>query len=159
MLAKIKAATVLSESQAIAIFRAKSPHKARGKTSRMLSEKYAVTMKAVRDIWNFSTWKLESMPYWSAKDMSIFLSKHLCTECRLRGVRSLAEASKVCDSTRPRGRPGIQRSSTATKAMGRCASCSYFALFLRSLSHPAQQRWGWLLRLQPATPRGRPRFA
>ena len=135
MLAKINAATILSESQAIAIFHAKSPHKARGKTSRMLSEKYGVTMKAVRDIWNFRTWKWETMPYWSAKDMSIFLSKHLCTECRLRGVRSLAEACKVCASPRPRGRPGIQRSSTATKAMGGCASAWPAATLHSSYDH------------------------
>ena len=69
-------------------------------------------MKAVRDIWNFRTWKWETMPYWSQEDLHDFLSKHLCTGCRLKGVCSLQEACGSCAFPRRRGRRPVVNKAT-----------------------------------------------
>ena len=104
--------SVINEMQAIEIFLAKASRKACDTTSRMLAEEYGITMKAVRDIWNFRTWKWETMPYWSQKDLHDFLSKHLCTGCRLKGVCSLQEACGSCAFPRRRGRRPIVNKAT-----------------------------------------------
>ena len=103
--------SVINEMQAIEIFLAKASRKARDTTSRMLAEEYGITMKAVRDIWNFRTWKWETMPYWSQEDLRQFLSRHLCTDCRLQGARSLEEACKSCAFPRRRGRPVVNKAT------------------------------------------------
>ena len=104
--------SVINASQAIEIFLAKARRKSRDPASRMLAEEYGISMKAVRDIWNFRTWKWETMPYWSQKDLHDFLSKHLCTGCRLKGVCSLQEACGSCAFPRRRGRRRIVNKAT-----------------------------------------------
>ena len=104
--------SVINASQAIEIFLAKARRKSRDPASRMLAEEYGISMKAVRDIWNFRTWKWETMPYWSQEDLHDFLSKHLCTGCRLKGVCSLQEACGPCAFPRRRGRRRIVNKAT-----------------------------------------------
>ena len=104
--------SVINASQAIEIFLAKARRKSRDPASRMLAEEYGISMKAVRDIWNFRTWKWETMPYWSQEDLHDFLSKHLCTGCRLKGVCSLQEACGPCAFPRRRGRRPIVNKAT-----------------------------------------------
>ena len=104
--------SVINASQAIEIFLAKARRKARDPASRMLAEEYGISMKAVRDIWNFRTWKWETMPYWSQEDLHDFLSKHLCTGCRLKGVCSLQEACGSCAFARRRGRRRVVNKAT-----------------------------------------------
>jgi hypothetical protein len=97
----------INASQAIEIFLTKARRKARDPASRTLAEEYGISMKAVRDIWNFRTCKWETMPYWSQEDLHDFLSKHLCTGCRLKGVCSLQEACLSFAFPRRRGRPVV----------------------------------------------------
>jgi hypothetical protein len=100
--------SVIKASQAIEIFLAKARRKSRDPASRMLAEEYGISMKAVRDIWNW--W--ETMPYWSQEDLHDFLSKHLCTGCRLKGICSLQEACGPCAFPRRRGRRPIVNKAT-----------------------------------------------
>ena len=104
--------SVINASQAIEIFLAKARRKSRDPASRMLAEEYGISMKAVRDIWNFRTWKWETMPYWSQEDLHDFLMKHLCTGCRLKGVCSLQEACGSCAFPRRRGRRPVVNKAT-----------------------------------------------
>ena len=66
--------SVINASQAIEIFLAKARRKSRDPASRTLAEEYGISMKAVRDIWNFRTWKWETMPYWSQEDLHDFFN-------------------------------------------------------------------------------------
>ena len=83
-------------------------------TTAQLAERFNITMKAVRDVWNLRTWTWTTMPYWSRKDHAIFLKKHLCAQCRRRDVKLLEDACRLC-STRP------QRGRRATRAISSSA--------------------------------------
>ena len=98
----------LDEEAAINIYLAKAWRTPRDSTSAQLAAQYGITMKAVRDIWNQRTWPWVTMPYWTREDWDLFARKHLCAECREKGVRSLAEACERCAKPRRRGRPAMQ---------------------------------------------------
>ena len=68
--------TVINRDDAVAIFRAKFDRTgSRSQLSTKLSEKYEITPRAVRDIWNLRTWTHATMPYWTTKDHNHFLLK------------------------------------------------------------------------------------
>mgnify|MGYP000716238682 CR=1 FL=1 len=128
----------INASQAIEIFLAKARRKARDPASRMLAEEYGISMKAVRDIWNFRTWKWETMPYWSQKDLHDFLSKHLCTGCRLKGVCSLQEACGSCAS----GSPTSGSSSSREQSHAAGSALRHRTVTVQAIVHISRQRYG-----------------
>jgi len=95
----------LDKEAAITIYLTKAWRTPRDSTSSELAARYNITMKAVRDVWNLRTWTWVTMPYWTRGDWARFLRKHLCAECRQKGVRSLEEACNSCVKPRRRGRP------------------------------------------------------
>jgi hypothetical protein len=97
--------STLDAQDAIAIFRAREQRMPRDRTSALLSEQYGITMKAVRDVWNLRTWTWTTMPFWTKRDLSQFLQKHLCDKCHRNGVQSIASACSLCATPRRRGRP------------------------------------------------------
>ena len=100
--------TTLTAHDAIDIYLAKASRSARDSSTSVLSKRYNITMKAVRDVWNLRTWAWTTMPYWTRIDLAKFLRKHLCTQCQRRGVTSLASACKDCAKPRRRGRPCLR---------------------------------------------------
>jgi hypothetical protein len=65
---------VINRDDAVAIFRAKFDRTgSRSQLSTKLSEKYEITPRAVRDIWNLRTWAHATMPYWTTKEHNRFL--------------------------------------------------------------------------------------
>ena len=58
-------ATKITAEIAIEIFKAGGPGAKRSGVSKVLAERYGITMKAVRDIWNLRTWTPVTMPLWS----------------------------------------------------------------------------------------------
>ncbi len=107
-------ATTLTADDAINIYLAKVSRLARDGTTLALSKQYSITMKAVRDIWNLRTWPWTTMPHWTHSDHEKFLRKHLCTQCKSKGVKSLASACKMCTKPRRRGRPCLQSAHCAS---------------------------------------------
>ena len=97
--------TTLTAHDAIDIYLAKASRSARDSLTSVLSKRYNITMKAVRDVWNLRTWVWATMPYWTRSDLEKFLRKHLCAQCKTNGVTSLASACKECANPRRRGRP------------------------------------------------------
>jgi len=95
----------LDKEAAIAIYLAKASRTPRDRTSAALAAQYNITMKAVRDVWNLRTWTWKTMPYWTRSDQERFMRKHLCAQCRDKGVQTLAAACKTCARPRRRGRP------------------------------------------------------
>jgi len=159
----------LDEEAAINIYLAKAWRTPRDSTSAQLASQYGITMKAVRDVWNLRTWPWVTMPYWTRGDWDLFLRKHLCAECREKGVRSLAEACERCPKPRRRGRPVMQA------ALPRCDAAPPSTLprhdddgppgpLLRLLDFPAVVRSAEPERLRrvpsmaPAAPPGKPRW-
>ena len=110
------AKTTLTAHDAIDIYLAKALRSARDSSTSVLSKRYNITMKAVRDVWNLRTWAWTTMPYWTRSDLAKFLRKHLCTQCQRKGVTSLASACKDCAKPRRRGRPCL-RSDTADPSL------------------------------------------
>jgi len=102
------ATTTLTAHDAIDIYLAKASCSARDGSTSVLSKRYNITMKAVRDVWNLRTWAWTTMPYWTRSDLAKFLRKHLCTQCQRKGVTSLASACKDCAKPRRRGRPCLR---------------------------------------------------
>jgi len=100
--------TTLTAHDAIDIYLAKASRSARDSSTSVLSKRYNITMKAVRDVWNLRTWAWATMPYWMRSDLAKFLRKHLCTQCQRKGVTSLASACKDCAKPRRRGRPCLR---------------------------------------------------
>ena len=96
------AKTTLTAHDAIDIYLAKASCSARDGSTSVLSKRYNITMKAVRDVWNLRTWAWTTMPYWTRSDLAKFLRKHLCTQCQRKGVTSLASACKDCAKPRRR---------------------------------------------------------
>jgi hypothetical protein len=159
----------LDEEAAINIYLAKAWRTPRDSTSVQLAAQYGITMKDVRDIWNQRTWSWVTMPYWTREDWDLFARKHLCAECREKGVRSLAEACERCPKPRRRGRPVMQA------ALPRCDAAPPSTLprhdddgppgpLLRLLDFPAVVRSAEPERLRrvpsmaPAAPPGKPRW-
>ena len=97
--------TTLTAHDAIDIYLAKALRSARDSSTSVLSKRYNITMKAVRDVWNLRTWAWATMPFWTRSDLEKFLRKHLCAQCKTNGVTSLASACKECAKPRRRGRP------------------------------------------------------
>ena len=97
--------TTLTAHDAIDIYLAKASRSARDSLTSVLSKRYNITMKAVRDVWNLRTWAWATMPFWTRSDLEKFLRKHLCAQCKTNGVTSLASACKECAKPRRRGRP------------------------------------------------------
>ena len=110
-----------------------------------------------------------TMPYWTRGDWDLFARKHLCAECREKGVRSLAEACERCPKPRRRDRPVMQA------ALPRCDAAPPNTLprhdddgppgpLLRLLDFPAVVRSAEPERLRrvpsmaPAAPPGKPRW-
>ena len=100
--------TTLTAHDAIDIYLAKASRSARDSLTSVLSKRYNITMKAVRDVWNLRTWAWATMPFWTRSDLEKFLRKHLCTQCQRKGVTSLASACKDCAKPRRRGRPCLR---------------------------------------------------
>ena len=45
------------------------------RTSKELAERFGITMKAVRDVWNLRTWTAVTMPFWTPADQAFFLAR------------------------------------------------------------------------------------
>ena len=58
-------ATKITADIAVETFKAGGPGAKRSGVSKVLAERYGITMKAVRDIWNLRTWTQVTMPPWS----------------------------------------------------------------------------------------------
>jgi hypothetical protein len=97
--------STLDKDAAIEIYWAKASCSPRDGTSSALAKKYNITMKAVRDVWNLRTWSWSTMPYWTSSDLKKFLRKHLCSQCKSKGVQTMAAACAKCSHPRRRGRP------------------------------------------------------
>jgi hypothetical protein len=59
--------TKLTAESAVEIFRAGGPDAKRSGLSKVLAERYGVTMKAIRDVWNLRTWTDVTRPFWSSE--------------------------------------------------------------------------------------------
>ena len=118
--------TTLTAHDAIDIYLAKASRSARDSLTSVLSKRYNITMKAVRDVWNLRTWAWATMPYWMRSDLAKFLRKHLCTQCQRRGVTTLASACKDCARPRCRGRPCLQRVFCASLRSDTADPIQYF---------------------------------
>ena len=130
------ATTTLTAHDAIDIYLAKASCSARDGSTSVLSKRYNITMKAVRDVWNLRTWAWTTMPYWTRSDLAKFLRKHLCAQCKTNGVTSLASACKECANPRRRGRPcrtglfsASLRSDTADPRLNRVDGCTRAAVY------------------------------
>ena len=44
-------------------------------TSGLLAQKYGVSLKVIRDVWNLRTWTSATMPYWTRSDREFFIKK------------------------------------------------------------------------------------
>lgn len=122
--------TTLDAEGAVDIFLAKRRHKKRDTLSATLAEKHGITSKAVRDVWKLRTWAWRTMPYWTAEDLDFFLTKHLCANCRKRGVSSWQSACSKCTAPKRRGRPTFLASVCAMSV----AAHDDHGLFSRSSS-------------------------
>ena len=60
-----------------------------------LSEKFGITSKAVRDIWNLRTWARTTRSHWTQHDHIKFRNKKLYISCKKAG-KSIEEASPEC---------------------------------------------------------------
>ena len=96
---------VLTAHDAIEIYKAKKNHTRRDNVSEILSQKYQITMKAIRDIWNLRTWKEDTKPYWTLEDQMKYLQKNQCSNCKSRKVHTLDKACETCNRPTKRGRP------------------------------------------------------
>jgi len=56
-------ATKITAEDAIEIFKARGPGAKRSGVSRVLADRYGISMKAVRDVWNMRTWSDVTMPF------------------------------------------------------------------------------------------------
>ena len=108
--------TTLTAHDAIDIYLAKASRSARDSLTSVLSKRYNITMKAVRDVWNLRTWKWTTMPYWTRSDLAKFLRKHLCTQCQRKGVTSLASAFHAPSAQWP----GFTPNNAVTKSLKFC---------------------------------------
>ena len=63
-------ATKLTAESAVEIFKAGGPGAKRSGLSKVFAERYGITMKAVRDIWNLRTWTHVTMPFWSSEGLT-----------------------------------------------------------------------------------------
>ena len=45
------------------------------RTSKELAERFGITMKAVRDVWNLRTWTSVTRPFWTPADHAFFVMK------------------------------------------------------------------------------------
>ena len=97
--------STLDKEAAIKIYLAKASCSPRDGTSSALAKQYNITMKAVRDVWNLRTWRWRTMPYWTSSDLKKFLRKHLCSQCKSKGVQTMAAACAKCSHPSRRGRP------------------------------------------------------
>ena len=88
--------TTLTAHDAIDIYLAKASRSARDSSTSVLSKRYKITMKAVRDVWNLRTWVWCTMPYWPHADRNKFLRKHRCRHCERRCVTRLTCAYETC---------------------------------------------------------------
>jgi len=61
-------ATKITAANAIEIFKAKGPGTRRSGLSKVLADKYGITTKAIRDIWNLRTWSEVTRPLWSPEE-------------------------------------------------------------------------------------------
>jgi hypothetical protein len=61
-----------------------------------LSEKFGITSKAVRDIWNLRTWARTTRSHWTHHDHIKFRNKKLYISCKKAG-KSIEEASPKCN--------------------------------------------------------------
>jgi len=91
-----KGSNMLDADQAIAIYLAKASSTPGDDTLTVLLERYNITMKAVRDVWNLRTWVWCTMPYWPHADRNKFLRKHRCRHCERRCVTKLTCAYETC---------------------------------------------------------------
>ena len=96
---------VLSAHDAIEIYKAKENHTRRDNVSEILSNKYQITMKAIRDIWNLRTWREVTKPYWTLEDQTKYLKTNQCAQCKVKNLNFLDEACETCNRPAKRGRP------------------------------------------------------
>ena len=80
--------------------------------ARSLGERYGVTSKAIRHVWNRRSWAWATRPHWTPRELQEQLQTISCVNCRARGVTSFEEACATCaaqevtaKSYRRRGRP------------------------------------------------------
>ena len=76
--------TTLTAHDAIDIYLAKASRSARDSLTSVLSKRYNITMKAVRDVWNLRTWVWATVPFWTRSDREKFLCKHARFTASLR---------------------------------------------------------------------------
>lgn len=96
---------IITDHDAIEIYRAKENHTRRDNVAEILSQKYQITMKAIRDIWNLRTWKEVTKPYWTVEDQMKYLKTNQCANCKAKKVHLLHEACETCNRPTKRGRP------------------------------------------------------
>ena len=63
--------TTLTAHDAIDIYLAKALRSARDSSTSVLSKRYNITMKAVRDVWNLRTWAWATMPFWTQRPREV----------------------------------------------------------------------------------------
>lgn len=96
---------IITDHDAIEIYRAKENHTRRDNVAEILSQKYQITMKAIRDIWNLRTWREVTKPYWTVEDQMKYLKTNQCASCKAKKVHFLHEACETCNRPTKRGRP------------------------------------------------------
>ena len=101
---------VITTAAALEIFRARDcargqarvsssgdmPVVPREASSTALAQKFGVSVKAVRDIWNLRTWTSVTRHLWTAADVEKCVRKQLCTACRGAKLASIDEACSAC---------------------------------------------------------------
>lgn len=93
----------ISAEEALTIFRARQADARRDRTSYQLAERYRISAKAVRDIWNLRTWSTTTKPLWTPEDHEKYLATRLCDtadeqECKYRIAHEPGEGGVQDDS-------------------------------------------------------------
>jgi hypothetical protein len=94
--------TFIREHEAVQIFlcRPKASEQTRSfetaSLARALGQRYGVTGKAIRDIWNRRSWAWATRAHWTAREAKEELQSVLCKNCRLLGIQNIEDACATC---------------------------------------------------------------
>ena len=144
----------ITADDAIAIFRARSPHAAVARHPTLgndLANEYGISAKAVRDIWGLRTWWTTTRPFWSASDHKKFRSRYPNMQACARCINHTGTATSE-QQTRQQGtstaalqlpREGKNAAASATW-QGASLWPRQAPLDEQALPPAAQDRWGLL---------------
>lgn len=107
--------SVLTEEQAIEVFKKRPLRLRRAVLSSELAELYGVTTTAIRHIWDRRTWVWTNLPYWTKAELAASLAEGMCECCRRKKIDTIDKTCANCPINRKRGRPRGSRDTYSRK--------------------------------------------